>query len=178
MPASIAFPTWAKDVVSLKVVLALLSLGECVVVVGNTPFHLWFVKSSSDWKLVLLGSSENCSPALIPVLGCFGDVGAGLVQGAAVGASSLGIRSGGDESASPHSPQKNPPFFFWLGLPSSNILKKTWPKMKWRKSEKNWEKWGFFFFLMLPSCSVSKGCCPHTCSEINAVNFPTLCQPN
>lgn len=80
------------------------------------------------------------------MLGCFGDVGAGLVQGAAVGASSLGIRSGGDESASPHSPQKNPPFFFWLGLPSSNILKKNMAKDEMKEIREKLGKMGFLFF--------------------------------
>lgn len=52
-----------------------------------------------------MGSSENCGPAFIPVLGCSSAV---LVQGAeawvqtagAVEPSSLGICLGGDESAS------------------------------------------------------------------------------
>lgn len=62
------------------------------------------------------------------MLGCFSDIGAVVVQGAAaleqvagaMGAGSLGMYSGGDESASPHSPQKkkkNPPLFLaWIAL--------------------------------------------------------------
>lgn len=62
--------------------------------------------------------------AFIPVLGCFSGIGAVVIQGAeaweqaagAVGASGLGICSGADESALPHSPQIKLLFYFFFGL--------------------------------------------------------------
>lgn len=83
------------------------------------------------------------------MLGCCGDFSAVLVQGAAareqaagaVGAGSLGMCSGGDESASSHSPQ-----FFWPGLPYSNIIKKDMAKDEMKEAREELEKDGVSFF--------------------------------
>lgn len=148
---SLYFQHGQKNIVSLNVTLAPLSLGVCVVVVGTTPFHLCFAKLSSIWKPVLKGSNENCSPAFIPVLGCFSDISAVLVQVLSLskcrGTQWLGNLLGW-RWVSLTAGKKVP--FFWLGLPYSPIIKRTCPKMKWGKPKKSWRRTGFLlldFFL-------------------------------
>lgn len=135
-----------KTIVNLNIILALLSLGVCVVLVGNNPIHIWSAKLSRIWKPLLMVSNENCNPAFIPVLGCSSTVTSvqfwckvhqNWVQAAgAVGPSGLGICLGGDESAS--QPAKSSLFLAWPCLTASWLKGhiRKWNEGSQRRAEK------------------------------------------
>lgn len=110
-----------QKIVSLNVILALLSLGVCG---GDRSYP--FAKLSSIWKPVLRGSNENCSPAFIPVLGCFVTsvqfwckvLRPGCRQ--QVPWDPAAWESAWVEMSQPHSRQKSSLFLAWLALQRHN----------------------------------------------------------